>query len=120
MSDLAQLTNSVVYAAAVAGVMALSGHALADETYTCLGTNTGLHFVVYEDGNTPRGGHMYINNIQVAVLDTRRINDISIRATVRSNTVNTEFVFNRSREKIYIELRDTSREVCDARVRDVG
>ena len=62
---------------------------------------------------------MYINNIQVAVLEPRRINPISIRATVRGNTVDTEFVLNKSRRKIYIELRGTSREVCDARVREL-
>lgn len=94
-----------------------AGAANAHQVFSCNDQNTGLHFVVYINAdNSPRGGHMYINSIQTAVLNTYRVNDISIRGTVAGNTANTEFVFNTSREKVYIELSGTSREVCSARV----
>ncbi|MCP3970615.1 MAG: hypothetical protein GY717_09925 [Rhodobacteraceae bacterium] len=89
--------------------------AAATGVFHCTGNMNGLHFVFYGDGNS--GGHMYVNNIQTAVLNTYRVNDISVRATIAGNTTNTEFVFNSAREKVYIELTGTSNEVCMARVR---
>ena len=89
--------------------------ALADGVFSCTGQNSSLHFVFYGDGN--QGGHMYINGLQVAVLDTYRVNDISVRATVVGNTAPTEFVLNSDRQKVYVELTGTSEVVCDASVR---
>ncbi len=103
----------------LATLLGLSLHvtiANADQVFRCTDTNNSLHFVLYEDASGPRGGHMYLNNIQTAVLHTRRINDISVRATVAGNTAPTELVFNSSRKKIYVELTGTSNIVCNARV----
>lgn len=108
-------------AAAVAAFMsvaAMAGSAQADEVFQCTGDNSSLHFVIYEDGNTPRGGHMYINNIQVAVLDVYRFqgNDWSARASIVGNTAGTEFILNRSRAEVYVTLGGTESQVCAARV----
>ncbi len=91
--------------------------ALADETYSCIDVNKDLHFVLYENNLGMRGGHLYMKNIQVAVLEAERINDISIHAKVKGNTADTKFIFNSSRETIYISLGDTVEELCKARVR---
>jgi hypothetical protein len=99
------------------GMAGAATAAKADQVFSCIDENTSLHFVLYEDGSGTRGGNMYIDNIQVAVLDTRRINDISVRGTIAGNTVDTEFVFNSAREKVYIELSGTSEVVCSASVR---
>lgn len=88
----------------------------ADQVFSCIDTNNTLHFVLYEDASGTRGGHMYLNNLQTAVLNTYRVNDISVRGTVAGNTAQTEFVFNSSRQKIYIELNGSSEVVCNARV----
>ncbi|NOZ33616.1 MAG: hypothetical protein GXP01_11285 [Alphaproteobacteria bacterium] len=99
------------------GIIATATAAKADQVFSCIDENTSVHFVLYEDGSGTRGGNMYINNIQVAVLDTYRVNDISVRGTIVGNTADTEFVFNSSREKVYVELSGTSEVVCSASVR---
>jgi hypothetical protein len=93
-----------------------AGIAYADQIFRCTDTNNSLHFVLYENASGTSGGHMYLNNIQAAVLHTRRINNISVRGTIAGNTAPTEFVFNSSRRKIYIELGGASNVVCNARV----
>ncbi len=102
-------------------LVALSGFlaatpAQADEVYSCQGQNSAMHFIIYENGDTPRGGHMYLNNLQTAVLDAWRVNQHSIRARVAGNTADTQIVLNKARRQIYIEIGNTSRELCDARV----
>ncbi len=90
----------------------------ADEVYSCTGKNSALHFVIYTNiNNTPRGGHMYINNLQIAVLKTSRMNNISIHAKVKGNTANTRFILNKSRQAVYIHLNGTESKVCNAQVR---
>ena len=104
--------------AAFVSATAMTGAAHADEVFQCTGSNTGLHFVIYENGNTPTGGHMYVNNIQVAVLNVYRYqgNDWSARASVAGNTAGTEFILNRDRREVYITLNGTDSLVCSARV----
>ncbi len=92
------------------------GYAIADQVFSCIDTNKTLHFVLYEDASGTRGGHMYFNNLQTAVLNTYRVNNISVRGTVAGNTAQTEFVFNSNRKKIYVELSGSSEVVCNARV----
>lgn len=106
--------KKIVLAAAVASVFAPLS-ASATGVFHCTGKMQGLHFVYYGNGNS--GGHMYLNNIQVAVLKPYRVNDISVRASVGGNTAPTEFVLNSSRKKIYVELNGTSSELCKAQVR---
>ena len=95
---------------------ALPAAAIADQVFVCTNTNNTLHFVLYEDSSGTRGGHMYMNGLQTAVLDTYRVNDISVRGTVQGNSAQTEFVFNSSRQQVFIELTGSSELVCDARV----
>lgn len=97
-------------------VSTFASAASATQVFRCTDVNTSLHFVLYEDASGTRGGHMYINNIQAAVLDTYRVNNISVRGTVAGNTAPTEFVFNSSRQAIYIEIGGTSELVCSAAV----
>ncbi len=96
---------------------AFSGAAMANQTFQCNDSNYALSFALYEDASGTRGGHMYINGIQAAALDTYRVNDITVRGTVVGNTVKAEFVFNADRQKIYFELGDTSTVLCGATVR---
>jgi hypothetical protein len=105
-------------AAAFLSAAAMAGAAQADEVFQCTGSHAGLSFVMYENGNTPTGGHMYINNLQVAVLNVYRYqgNDFSARASVVGNTVGTEFILNRSRKEVYIVLNGTDSLVCAANV----
>ncbi len=114
------LQKSVVALVGGAALLAGTIAANATETYTCSGQNEGLHFVIYEDGDTPTGGHLYINNIQVAVLNAWRLtnNLVSIRASVVGNTADTQFILNKSRQQVFIVLRDTESVVCDAIVRE--
>lgn len=88
----------------------------AHETYTCKGAITGLHFAIYTNGNTPRGGHMYIKSIQTATLSVYRMNKYTIRAKVKGNTAKTEFILNKSRKAIYITLNGRTTKVCNAKV----
>ena len=90
--------------------------AFADEVFICQDKNKDLHFVLYEDANGTRNGHMYIKNIQVASLNTYRVNDITIRASVKGNSPDVEFIFNRSREQVFITIRDSVEEICNAKV----
>ncbi len=96
----------------------LSTMAMADMAFQCSDRNTSLLFTLYEDNSGMRGGHMYINNIQVARLDTYRVNDISVRGNVVGNGAEVEFVFNSSRQAVYIEIGNTSELVCNAQVTD--
>ena len=108
----------VVASFATLALTATSSATYADEVYYCTDRNKDLHFVIYEDGDTPRGGHMYISGIQTAVLLPRRVNDITIRATVAGNTAKTELVFNRSRKQVFIDIGKTSKVVCQMRILD--
>ncbi len=101
---------------ALAGIAMLATPALADEVFVCTDTNTTLHFVLYEDSTGPRGGHVYLNNLQTAVLDTWRVNQITTRGRIVGNTANTELVFNSDRRVVYVELADSSEVVCNANV----
>ncbi len=106
-------TRFLATATALIALTALPASAAG--VFSCTDRNQSLHFVFYGDGN--QGGHMYMNNLQVAVLDTYRVNSISVRATVAGNTASTEFVFNSDRQMVYVELGDTSTELCAASVR---
>ena len=109
--------KKLLFAATIFGLIGYSGAASADQVFFCNDNNTSLHFVLYEDGSGTRGGHMYIGGIQTAVLDTYRVNDISVRGTVAGNTAPTEFVFNSDRQQVFIEINDASEVVCNATVR---
>lgn len=91
----------------------------ADEVYSCT-NGSGLHFVVYENGNTPTGGHMYMRNIQAGVLNTYRMNRNTIRAKIAGNTAPAELILNKSRNAVFITLNGTTNKVCDARVTEPG
>lgn len=111
------MTLKGFFVSAVLTVSVLPTLTQADEVYSCKGAVSDLHFVIYTNGDKPRGGHMYLKSIQTAVLDPYRMNSITIRAKIVSNTAKAELILNKDRKAVYITLRDTTRKVCDATVR---
>ncbi len=100
---------------ALIAVVTLPTLAQADEVFSCTGHNSALHFVIYENGDTPRGGHMYLNGLQTAVLNPYRMNSITIRARIAGNTAGTELILNKSRKAAYVTLNGTTNKLCDIR-----
>lgn len=94
------------FASAAACLSLAALPASADGAFSCTDRNRLLHYVFHGDGN--QGRHIYLNNLQVAVLDTYRVNAISVRAKVAGNTAPTEFVFNSDRRMVHVELGGTS------------
>ncbi len=82
--------------------------------YRCENQNKSLYFVIYETDGEITGGHMYFENIQVAVLEPYRMNDITIRAKVAGNTADVELGFNKSRKLVFVHNRKTgtSKDIC--------
>ena len=61
---------------------------------------------------------LYLHGIQSAVLDTYRMNDITVRARIAGNTAPTELILNKSRQAVYVTLGDTTNKICDATIRE--
>jgi hypothetical protein len=84
----ATLATSV--AAATLLLAALAYGAAAPQTKThqfrCTDKNTSLYFVVYEKGGSLAGGHMYVENMQVGVLEPENAGTNVIKASVAGNT----------------------------------
>jgi hypothetical protein len=54
--------------------------------FRCTDRNTSLHFVVYQQGGDLSGGHLYVENMQVAVLTPENAGTNVIKAPVVGNT----------------------------------
>ena len=84
----------VVLVASVAAsallLAALAYGAAAPQTKThqfrCTDRNTSLYFLVYERGGNLSGGHLYVENMQVGVLNPENAGTNVIKASVAGNT----------------------------------
>lgn len=103
-------------AAVALATAAMTLPAQADQVFMCEGSNAALHFVVYENNGQPTGGHMYVSGLQTAVLDVKKINQWTVHARVSGNTADTYFTLNNSRNEIYVNLGNTQKALCNARV----
>ena len=84
------LTVSVAAAALLAAALAYGAGAPVMKThqFRCTDKNTSLYFVVYENNGALSGGHMYVENMQVAVLNPENAGTNVIKASVVGNTAN--------------------------------
>lgn len=113
------MTRPTLTAAAAGFLLALittPQAAHADEVYTCTDRNTDLHFVIYEQNNTPSGGHMYVAGMQVAGLEVTRQANYLLTANISGNSAPTMLKFNSSRQEIYISINGSEKSVCQVRV----
>ena len=82
------LTASVAVAALLLAALAYGAAAPAMKThqFRCTDKNTSLYFVVYENNGSLSGGHMYVENMQVGVLNPENAGTNVIKASVAGNT----------------------------------
>ena len=82
------LATSVVAAALALAALAYGAAAPAMKThqFRCTDKNTSLYFVVYENNGSLSGGHMYVENMQVGVLNVENAGTNVIKASVAGNT----------------------------------
>ena len=57
----------------------------------CTNANQSLYFVIYEQNGQLNGGHLYVENMQVATLTATNAGTGVIRAKVNGNTANVGF-----------------------------
>jgi hypothetical protein len=101
---------------------ALAYGAAAPQTKThqfrCTDKNTSLYFVVYEKGGSLAGGHMYVENMQVGVLEPENAGTNVIKASVAGNTAaNIAFQLHKSPGSVMVANYGTSPnrvQVCKA------
>ena len=60
--------------------------AMKTHQFRCTDKNTSLYFVVYENNGSLAGGHMYVENMQVGVLNPENAGTGVIKAPVAGNT----------------------------------
>ena len=109
-------------AAAALLVAAIAYGAAAPQTKThqfrCTDKNTSLYFVVYENNGSLSGGHMYVENMQVGVLNPENAGTNVIKASVAGNTAtNIAFQLHKSPGSVMVANYGSSPsrvEVCKA------
>lgn len=79
------IAATLVVAALVYGT---SSPAMKTHQFRCTDKNTSLYFVVYENNGQLSGGHMYVENMQVGVLEPESAGTNVIKASVAGNTAN--------------------------------
>jgi len=84
------LLGGAILILAVTSVAALRHRAappaMKTHQFRCTDRNESLYFVVYENNGSLTGGHMYAENMQVAVLEPENAGTNVIKATVKGNT----------------------------------
>src|ERR1044072_6536261 len=82
------LTGSVAAAALLLAALAsgAAAPAMTHDQFRCTDRNTCLYFVVYENNGSLSGGHMYVENMQVGVLNPENAGTNVIKASVAGNT----------------------------------
>ena len=103
---------------ALAGVTAVAYDASAQthlHQYRCTDRNQSLYFLIYEKDGKLNGGHMYVENKQVAVLTAEQAGSDVIKAGVSGNTANVAFQLRKSGSVMVANYQTSDRvEVCKA------
>ena len=92
--------------------------AMKTHQFRCTDRNQSLYFVVYENNGSLSGGHMYVENMQVGVLEPEQAGTNVIKAKVTGNTAtNIAFQLHKSPGSVMVANygSNPSRvEVCKA------
>lgn len=95
-----------------------SSPAMKTHQFRCTDKNTSLYFVVYENNGSLTGGHMYVENMQVGVLQPENAGTNVIKASVAGNTAtNIAFQLHKSPGSVMVANYGSSPsrvEVCKA------
>jgi hypothetical protein len=78
----------VILLALIFSATAIGGAPPAMKThqFRCTDRNQSMYFVVYENNGNLTGGHMYVENMQVGVLEPENAGTNVIKAKVAGNT----------------------------------
>lgn len=88
---------------------------IAVVTFQCQGRNSNIRFVYSDDPQSNRlSGEMFLSDVLLADLKIRRVNKITVRATIRGNGLGEKFVLNTDRRKVYIADGNAEQVLCNA------
>jgi hypothetical protein len=92
--------------------------AMKTHQFRCTDRNQSMYFVVYENNGALSGGHMYVENMQVAVLEPENAGTNVIKAKVAGNTAtNIAFQLHKSPGSVMVANYGSNPnrvEVCKA------
>ena len=114
------LIASTAAAALLLAALAYGAAAPATKThqFRCTDKNTSLYFLVYESDGKLNGGHLYVENMQVGVLNPENAGTNVIKASVAGNTAtNIAFQLHKSPGSVMVANYGNSPsrvEVCKA------
>jgi len=116
------LLGGAILILAVTSVAALRHRAatpaMKTHQFRCTDRNQSLYFVVYENNGNLTGGHMYVENMQVGVLEPENAGTNVIKAKVAGNTAtNIAFQLHKSPGSVMVANYGSNPnrvEVCKA------
>ncbi len=100
------------------GIGGAAPPAMKTHQFRCTDRNQSMYFIVYENNGTLSGGHMYVENMQVAVLEPENAGTNVIKAKVAGNTAtNIAFQLHKNPGMVMVANYGSSpsrTEVCKA------